>query len=71
MRFRVDLEQCENHGQCAFAAPDLFSLDDTGLLALRQEATREFVSDPLPEAESRGIAMAIDMCPMQAISETE
>ena len=45
MRVSVDLNQCQNHGQCVFSAPAVFSLDDDGKLALRHEATDVYRSD--------------------------
>ena len=38
MKIRVDMDVCQNYGQCVFAAPDVFSMDDSGHLA--------YVSDP-------------------------
>lgn len=71
MKFTVDLNQCENHGQCVYAAPELFSLDDDGLLAFRSAATDSYTSEELTEEQARAAALAIDMCPMQAISQSE
>ena len=33
IRVVVDREICQDHGQCVFAAPDVFSMDDDGHLA--------------------------------------
>jgi ferredoxin len=55
----VDLELCDGHGQCEFAAPDVFRLDDEG----------ELQFDPAPDAGQRaGVEQAIRLCPVQAIS---
>lgn len=67
MRFIVDLTQCENHGQCALAAPGLFTLDDAGLLSCRDGADEEFASGELTGGDEDAAARAVDMCPMQAI----
>ncbi|ONH31700.1 ferredoxin [Pseudofrankia asymbiotica] len=67
MKFAVDLTQCENHGQCAFAAPRLFALDDEGQLSYRHEADEEFTSAELTGDDEDAVASAADMCPMQAI----
>jgi ferredoxin len=32
MRIHVDSELCDLHGQCVFAAPEIFSFDDAGEL---------------------------------------
>lgn len=68
MKFTVDLTQCENHGQCTIAAPDVFSLDDSGLLSFRAVAEDRYISGALTDEEARSVGAAIDMCPMQAIS---
>ncbi|MFD9436653.1 ferredoxin [Streptomyces sp. NPDC060002] len=58
MKVVVDMNKCQDHGQCVFAAPDVFQLDGNGRLA--------YVSDPdgalLDEVEE-----AADVCPLQAI----
>ncbi|MEU6121999.1 ferredoxin [Streptomyces sp. NPDC047123] len=54
----VDMDLCQNHGQCVFAAPDVFRLDDDGRLAYvaaPDAALRDEVED------------AADVCPLQAI----
>ena len=58
MRVEVDLTKCQDHGQCVFAAPDVFQLDDTGKLA--------FVAEP-DEALRDAVEEATDVCPLQAI----
>lgn len=58
MKVSVDLELCQDHGQCVFSAPDVFQLDTEGHLtytATPDEALREDVED------------AADVCPLQAI----
>ena len=67
MKFTVDLTQCENHGQCTIAAPDVFSLDDSGLLSFRAVAEDRYVSGELTDEEAGSAGVAVDMCPMQAI----
>jgi ferredoxin len=67
MKFAVDLDQCENHGQCTFAAPSLFALDDEGQLSYRGEASDEYTSAELDGADEDAVSSAVDMCPMQAI----
>jgi ferredoxin len=55
----VDLALCADHGQCVYAAPEVFSLDDDGKLVYRGEA-EESLRDRVEEAA--------DVCPMQAIT---
>jgi ferredoxin len=58
MKIVVDMNVCQDHGQCVFAAPEIFSLDDDGHLVYQSdvdEALREKAED------------AADVCPLQAI----
>lgn len=71
MRIAVDLRQCENHGQCTFLAPDVFSLDEDGRLSFRAEADEEYVSGDLDQGLAEDIEEAIDMCPVQAIRRAD
>ena len=56
----VDFNVCQDHGQCVFAAPEVFEIDPGGkmvvLLAEPDEAMRAAVED------------AADVCPVQAIT---
>lgn len=59
MRVVVDLGVCQDHGQCAIAAPEIFQMDDEGHLV--------FVSEP--DASLYDAAEdAADACPVQAIT---
>lgn len=58
MKVVVDMNKCQDHGQCVFAAPDVFSLDDSGHLV--------HVSDP-DDALRDEVEEAADVCPLQAI----
>ena len=58
MKVVVDMNKCQDHGQCVFAAPDVFRMDDDGRLA--------YVSDP-DEALRDQVEQAADVCPLQAI----
>ncbi|MEY7980980.1 ferredoxin [Streptomyces pilosus] len=59
MRITVDMNLCESHGQCVFAAPDLFSFDDEDYLAY----------DAAPADETRDKAeKAAAVCPVRAIT---
>jgi len=54
----VDMTLCQHYGQCVFAAPEVFQLDDNG----------ELVYEPAPDVATReDVLGAIDACPMQAI----
>ncbi|MFE4514957.1 ferredoxin [Kitasatospora sp. NPDC056783] len=58
MQVVVDMNKCQDHGQCVFAAPDVFRFDDDGHLA--------YVADP-DEALRADVEEAADVCPLQAI----
>lgn len=67
MKIAVDLTKCENHGQCTYSAPQVFSLDDDGQLAFRAVATDEYHSPEIDESFREDVEEAIEMCPVQAI----
>ncbi|MBQ0849172.1 ferredoxin [Streptomyces sp. NPDC057621] len=58
MKVVVDMNKCQDHGQCVFAAPDVFRFDDDGHLV------------HLPDADDtrrEEVEEAADVCPLQAI----
>ena len=59
MKVVVDLTRCQGYAQCAFAAPDVFTIrDDEALLY-----------DPAPDDAQRAkIVRAAEACPVQAIA---
>ncbi|GAA2305298.1 ferredoxin [Streptomyces kunmingensis] len=58
MKVVVDRNKCQDHGQCVFAAPEVFGFDDAGHLAY----------DPAPDdALLDEVEEAADVCPLQAI----
>jgi ferredoxin len=58
MKVHVDMDLCQNYGQCVFAAPDVFQLDDNGQL----------MYEPHPDESTQGaVSEAVEVCPMQAI----
>jgi ferredoxin len=59
MKVVVDMDRCQDHGQCVFAAPEVFRLDEDGHLAYAAEP-----ADALREQ----VEEAADVCPMQAIT---
>ncbi|MFJ2033166.1 ferredoxin [Streptosporangium sp. NPDC087985] len=59
MHIEVDMDLCDLHGQCTFAAPDVFRFTDSGDLNY----------DPEPSEDQReAVEEAIDVCPVQAIT---
>jgi ferredoxin len=58
MRVTVDLALCQDHGQCAIAAPAVFSINDEGKL--------EYNPNP-DDSERDYVEEAADVCPAQAI----
>jgi ferredoxin len=63
----VDLKKCSDHGQCVFAAPEVFELDDRGELTFRKLAKDVYVTGELDESLRDSVEEAADICPMQAI----
>ncbi len=59
MKVVVDLGKCADHGQCVFAAPDVFQLDANGKLVYESDPD-DALRDPVDEAA--------DVCPLQAIT---
>ena len=60
IRVVVDRDVCQNHGQCVFAAPQVFELDDDGELVQLQDEVGEDLRANVEEAA--------DVCPVQAIT---
>ncbi|MEV4685635.1 ferredoxin [Streptomyces kurssanovii] len=59
MKITVDMSLCESHGQCVFAAPEVFSLDEDDYL----------VHDAEPDDALRAkVVDAVTVCPVRAIS---
>jgi ferredoxin len=70
MNVEVDLKKCQDHGQCVYAAPDLFALDDEGRLSLRSEAADVYVAE-VDEGSAEELYEAAEVCPLQAITVRE
>lgn len=62
MRVSVDTGLCNGHGQCTFAAPDVFSMGDDG---------RPVHPDQVPAGAEAQAEDAAALCPMQAITLTD
>jgi ferredoxin len=60
MKVVVDMDMCQDHGQCCFAAPEVFQLDPAGHLVV-------LITDP-DESLRDKVEEAADVCPMQAIT---
>ncbi|GAA2387753.1 ferredoxin [Streptomyces glaucosporus] len=64
MRIHVDMNRCESHGQCVFAAPDHFSFDEEDTLVVQPD---------VPEGPGHAdvlaaVREAAAACPVQAIT---
>ncbi|MBV6755117.1 ferredoxin [Rhodococcus opacus] len=59
MRIVVDWDLCEGHGQCEFAAPDVFSINDDGELDVLDETPAG--------AERTSVEQAMRRCPTRAL----
>jgi ferredoxin len=60
MKVVVDMDKCQDHGQCAFAAPEVFQISPEGKLVVLQDDPDESLRDAVEEAA--------DVCPVQAIT---
>ena len=59
IKISIDMDACQNYGQCVFEAEDIFSLDDNGKIQYVKE---------VPDDRQEDVENAVDVCPMQAIS---
>ncbi|KMS78173.1 ferredoxin [Streptomyces leeuwenhoekii] len=59
MRITVDMNLCESHGQCVFAAPEIFSFDDEDHL-VHEAAPADALLDKAEKAAA--------VCPVRAIT---
>ena len=57
-RVHVDMNLCQSHGECVYAAPDVFELGDDDVLRWQED-----VDDSRREA----LEEAVNVCPMMAI----
>ncbi len=55
----IDMDSCQNYGQCVFEAEDIFQLDEDGNIQYTKE---------VPDDRQEDVENAVDVCPMQAIS---
>ena len=63
MKVVVDLSNCDLHGLCVEAAPEVFEIDDNGVLKVLIEA-------PPPELRAK-VDKAVRECPTGAITIQE
>jgi ferredoxin len=63
MRIIVDIDLCQGHAQCEDAAPDIFQVDDNGLLTV-------LVESPDESARAR-VEDAVRRCPAEALQIVE
>ncbi|TQJ92962.1 ferredoxin [Streptomyces sp. SLBN-31] len=58
MKIEIDMDLCDSHGQCVFAAPEVFSFDENDYV----------VYDAAPDdTQHEAVARAIAACPVRAI----
>ena len=61
LKIEIDMDKCQNYGQCVFEAEDIFQLDDDGNIQYTKE---------VPDDRQDDVDNAVDVCPMQAINYT-
>ncbi len=59
VRVEVDMDLCQSHGECAFAAPEVFELGDDDVL--------KWVENP-DESQRENVEQAVLVCPVAAIT---
>ena len=57
----IDMDKCQNYGQCVCEAEDIFQLDGDGNI--------QYTKD-VPDDRQDDVDNAVDVCPMQANSYT-
>jgi ferredoxin len=62
IKVQVDMDLCQNYGQCVFEAPRVFHLDDDDKLVYSTDAEDD---------DRDNVENAVDVCPMQAIRIVE
>ncbi|WP_019869525.1 ferredoxin [Salinispora oceanensis] len=58
----VDLNLCQSHGQCVYAAPEVFAFDEEENLTYQPEP---------PESQHDRVRAAVAACPVRAILVSE
>ncbi len=59
MKVVVDFDLCQGHGVCEGEAPEVFKLEDNGMLTILQEQP--------PESLRHKLELAVKYCPTMAI----
>ncbi len=54
----VDMNLCQSHGECVYAAPDVFELGDDDVLRWQEE---------VDDSRRAALEEAVNACPMMAI----
>lgn len=60
MRITVDPTKCQGHGMCEAMAPDLFEVDDKGILHI--------LEDSPPEERLVEVEAVVNSCPALALT---
>lgn len=60
MKVLVDWDLCEGHGQCEYAAPEVFTIDDDGQL--------EVLDETPAESQRKEVEQAVRRCPVRALA---
>ena len=59
MKVQVDMDLCQSHGECCFAVPEVFELDDDDVL--------QYEAEP-DESLREKVERAAKACPVTAIT---
>ena len=58
IKIHVDMNLCQSHGECVYAAPGVFELGDDDVLTWQEE---------VDESRRAELEEAVNVCPMLAI----
>lgn len=58
IKVRVDLNLCQSHGECVYAAPEVFELGDDDVLLWEEE---------VEDSRRAELEEAVNVCPLAAI----
>ena len=58
MKIEINMDLCDSHGQCVFAAPEVFAFDDNDYVV--------YAATP-DDTQHEAVARAISTCPVRAI----
>jgi ferredoxin len=68
MKIEIDLLSCQDFGECALSAPNVFHLDENGKQSLRLNSDGTKVEFEADDQYRSTAEEAVIVCPMQALT---